>query len=45
LSSQISIQRQRLIQIDKDKHELQQLLQEEMHQRNNSESKLKQYEV
>jgi demethoxyubiquinone hydroxylase (CLK1/Coq7/Cat5 family) len=45
LKSQLSTERQRVLQSDKEKQDVQQLLQEEINHRNNSDSKLKQYEV
>ncbi|CAF0944563.1 unnamed protein product [Rotaria sordida] len=44
LESQLSIYRQRYSQIDKEKQNIQQLLQEEINHRNNIDSKLKQAE-
>lgn len=45
LESQLSLYRQRHSQIDKEKQNIQQLLQEEINHRNNVDSKLKQAEV
>jgi demethoxyubiquinone hydroxylase (CLK1/Coq7/Cat5 family) len=45
LESQLSTYRQRYSQIDKEKQNLQQLLQEEINHRNNVDSKLRQAEV
>ncbi len=45
LESQLSIQRQRLEQSEKEKHNVQQLFQEEIRHRNHLDSKLKQTEV
>ena len=45
LESQLSVHRQRYSQLDKEKQNLQQLLQEEINHRNNVDSKLRQAEV
>lgn len=45
LESQLSVHRQRYSQLDKEKQNLQQLLQEEINHRNNVDSKFRQAEV